>query len=267
MYNEWKNYCNQLCVNNNNEEFSQFKRHPHVTYMLEHVNREFGVRFAERITDEIPQDWYDWSAIRKHDSIGNSQMDIFSLYGRQTEINPSTLRYMYHAGKICQQLLKIGKRDLRIVEIGGGYGALAYILTTMINKLSTQFNLSVKSYTIFDLAEVGRLQRKYLECLIENEQKDIFKYLTMDDLQKSQDQYDFLISCYCLSEIPEDIRRLYYNSLVKDVPNGFLLWNNLIGGTDNECPFNLPNSSIEMEDPQTGHVNKLITFMSSSQQV
>jgi hypothetical protein len=48
--------------------------------------------------------------------------------------------------------------NIDLVEICGGYGGLCLF----IFKLSILFNISINSYTIFDLSEPMILQKKYL---------------------------------------------------------------------------------------------------------
>ena len=69
----------------------------------------------------------------------------------------NNIEYIYESFQIIKQFQKLNLNDINIIEIGGGYGGLAFYLINICKK----FNININSYTIFDIPEANTLQTKY----------------------------------------------------------------------------------------------------------
>jgi hypothetical protein len=79
----------------------------------------------------------------KNDTIGKPIKQAFDNF---TNCEPTNLRYILHSFLILDYMKKNNMKDIDIIEIGGGYGGLCYFL----NKLSSLFDITIKSYTSLD---------------------------------------------------------------------------------------------------------------------
>ena len=107
--------------------------------------------------------------------------------------------------------------NIDIIEIGGGYGGLCFF----IYKLAFMFDITINTYSIFDLEMPLILQKKYLE---KNNIVNVnFVNLTnITNLNKNS----FLISNYAFSEISMDLQKQYTEQVLNPyTSHGFLTWN------------------------------------------
>jgi len=100
-------------------------------------------------------------------------------------------------------------KGLRIVEIGGGYGSLAALITHFCDPAS---------YVIYDLPEVCFLQKQFLTKM------------SIDSVRFCSDpeevcESDLLLSDSALSELSASIRMKYAESLLVHADKGWLQWN------------------------------------------
>ena len=113
-------------------------------------------------------------------------------------------------------MTKSNLNNVDIVEIGGGYGGLCLF----IFKLSKIFNITIKSYTIFDISQVCQLQKKYLKI------HNIDIKTNILDTKFTLENNSFLISNYAFSEISEGLQKKYIEQVLdKYIEYGFLAWN------------------------------------------
>ena len=93
-----------------------------------------------------------------------------------TQCSPSNLRYILHSLLVLDYMKKISLNNINVVEIGGGYGGLAFF----INKIAPLVGVEIDSYIVFDLYEATLLTKKYLEALeveVQTFQLDSFEAL------------------------------------------------------------------------------------------
>ena len=142
--------------------------------------------------------------------------------------------------------LKLEKVD--IIEIGGGYGGLCFY----IHKLAHLFNITINTYSIFDLKQALQLQGKYLAALhIKGVQ-----CLELDNIKGLQKD-SFLISNYAFSEISMDLQKRYIDTVLTPyVSYGFLAWNAI-----NVYQFIDKTITVEDDYPPTNHAfHKFVRF-------
>ena len=126
--------ANQSIINEN--MFNNFKNQSDFTSILEHVSFEQGLKYI----DEIKKyEWKSlpWNKFLENDKLGNpnvfnylNQLNNITL--SNFNISPTTLRYICFGLHIVKYIKHLGKKELNIVEIGGGYGGQCKILLDLL---------------------------------------------------------------------------------------------------------------------------------------
>jgi hypothetical protein len=213
-YVRYTQYIRSILQNMN---ISEFKRNLAYTYMLEHVSPALGQQYLAIIrasgvsTDEIA------GYCSKNDRVGSP---VLFRYG-ELNVSPSSLRYICHALLILGHCKRIGVLSPSLVEVGCGYGGLALA----IDHFSSSFGVTVKSYTMIDLEAPSNLQKVYLSS-----HSTLFpiSFKHADAHGSDVDgTNNFLISCYCFSEISSLDQQKYVATLFPKCSHGFILWNNI----------------------------------------
>lgn len=216
-YNDYANTIRNNLLLDPNDWY--FKSDPAYTAILEHVSQDVGNRYFSEIKERFSSYYNNNKQLLielclKNDLYGKTNKSIFNDFSICSATN---LRYILHSFLILEYIQSIQLNSLNIIEIGGGYGGLCFFL----KNISPLFDISINTYTIFDLKEASDLQNLYLNNL------KISNYSTqqlnnMGSIQKNS----FLISNYCFSEISPTIQNEYIDKLIKPyISNGFILWN------------------------------------------
>jgi hypothetical protein len=196
-----------FCANagSGDEVFRTFREHPTFKGIVEHVNAETGRQCHAIISENAPILWYYLEKFQSSERVG--------LSGRaDLGLTPTTLRYI----KVLSELVKhFGfLNDLRIAEIGDGYGGQCKIIHDAFLPAN---------YTLIDLPEPLALARRFLKVFnVPN-----LRFLTMEELVP--EFYDLVISNYALSECHPSIRASYLNCVIAFARRGYLAVN-FIGG-------------------------------------
>jgi len=248
MYNDYIN-CISSFVNTNINDWT-FKSNDEYSAILEHVNSRQG----EMYINELQQRFYMLYSTnteylvelcRLNDSCGKPKKYNFTNF---TECSPTNLRYVLHSFLILTYMKECKLTNIDVIEIGGGYGGLCFF----IYKLAHLFDITINTYSIFDLQMPLALQQKYLENLnIHN-----INYVTLDNMKNLKDN-SFLISNYAFSEISLELQQQYTSHVLNPyVSHGFLAWNfiTVYEFIDNK------NITIEMEYPLTDGNNRYVRF-------
>jgi hypothetical protein len=243
-YKTYTDFC-KLAVDND-EVFKSFKRHPHYTYMLEHVTEEMGWGYLHEIEKEYPYLLDFMPKFTTNDNLGEPNM---YSYGNIGLISPTTLRYV----KVLADILNIfGRYDnFNILEIGVGYGGQCKILH--------DFGLPM-SYTMVDLPEVLALARKCNELQKVNN----IVYKTPSELEVTE--CDLVISNYAFTEIERKYQEMYVEKVITNAKRGYITCN-YFGKMDKtealsrEEVFSLKEHyEIFAERPLTGQDNLIYTW-------
>jgi putative sugar O-methyltransferase len=183
-----------------------FKRQEIYRAILEHVTPQDGQRYLDQMIENRPDFVAKLDFFRENDRIGAPYTHDYGAHG---EFSPTTLRY----AKVLSDLVNLfgPLDDLRIVEIGGGYGGQC--LTT--SKVSQP-----ASYTLIDLDPVLELQQRYLA---EHEVTGV-EFVRFDELDPGRD-YDLVISNYAFSELVRSAQRRYMTAVLKRSARGYLTYN------------------------------------------
>lgn len=247
IYERYINYIKTIDLNK--PETWNFKSNPEYTYMLEHVNVNYGNMYLELIRNKYTEFYninkiYLISLCSINDAYGVTNVHDFKDF---TRCSPTNLRYIFHSLLVLDYMKENNLNNIDCIEIGGGYGGECFFLM----KLAKLYNINISSYTIFDLLEASQLQTKYLNNLELN--VNCYQLEDFNNLKENS----FLISNYAFSEIPLDIQEKYTNVVLNPyVSIGHLCWNNI--------PIYkfIENGIIEKEEeyPKTGINNYYVKF-------
>ena len=191
--------------------FEKFKDDPMYRVVLEHLDPGQGSYYLECIRRINPRLIIQLEKFSVNDTVGKPR-DICPVKfndGGQVLITPSTIRYI----KVLADLLsEFGSLDgMKIVEIGGGYGGQAVVISQ---------ECSFDSYHLIDLEDPVSLAKKYLNHFkIEN----IGTY-TPDSLPDTD--FDIVVSNYAFSEIAKSTQDLYIDKVLSRCARGYITWNN-----------------------------------------
>ena len=221
------------------EELWNFKSNGYYNRILEHVNEKHGNKYLEILNNNIifsTEIQYIIDLCKKNDLFGKPIKYNFKNF---CSCSPTNLRYILHSILILEHIIKCDMNNVDIIEIGGGYGGLAFFM----HNLAGLYKIKIKSYTIFDLDNVMLLQKKYLSLF------DIdINIININD-NFSLNEKSFLISNYAFSEISHEFQQLYINKVIsKYIIHGFMTWNFI-------DVYNFTEKKItkEIEYPMTGN--------------
>lgn len=213
IYDKYREFLKKIDTDEN--VFLNFKSDSSFNDILEHVDFDFGNKYNKEIINEFKVKVSDYiDIIKANDAIGNPVKYNFDVI----EMSPSNLRYIYHSLLIKSKCDKwFNKKNIKIIEIGGGYGGLCLF----IKKIFNEYDID---YTIIDLPEPGVLQNKYISALGLTNCR-IVSAFDMDSI--SSEKFDLVISNYCLSEISLENQKEYFDKIIKNCDKKFFIWNYL----------------------------------------
>lgn len=234
------------------ETYKSFKRNDIYNIYMEHVTMQQGVGYIKEIEKIINKYTLDinFDLLIKNDMIGLPRNYHYKINGVHVNVSPTTLRFIKQGLDILIHIKKtkdmIG--DVNIVEIGGGYGGLCYIL----HVLSLTMDVKINKYVMYDSFWPLVLQHNYLDEIKQNLDYNPnveFNEYT-DDLDVGLNYY--LVSNFTLSELNTSLQ----NKLISAIKakHGYLTW------SDYTLPLFSTFQVVVDELPQTGIYNKTITF-------
>jgi len=239
------NYKNHLELIKKNLKLNKykwyFKSHKYYTEVLENIGTYYGELYIKEIIHKFKNLFITHKKLliklcNKNDIYGSPRKKEFKNF---ITTSPTNLRYILFSLLILTFINNNKLNNLDIIEIGGGYGGLAFFLYN----LAPIFKIKLNSYTIFDLPDVSKLQKQYLKAL--NLKKNMY-YYQLNNF-KNLKTNSFLISTYAFTELPLSIRTEYKNKIFKYISYGYIVWNfipiyNFIDNKD---------ISYELEYPKT----------------
>ena len=231
------------------KSFHNFKRNPSYCNILEHVSAEQGQKYLDILrsrSDDLFEKALD--SVFVTDRIGNPRK--YKYNGVDVKLSPSSLRYV----KVASDLFHLfGSTFENVVEIGCGYGGQCHVNDSLLN---------IKHATLFDIAIVNSLIRKYLNYTVMN---GAYEVTTLNE--RLPCSYDLVISNYAFSELPMFVQQVYIRKVLANCARGYLTMNTGISGVRsknkmsiNELKTTLPNFECLKENPLTGHHNYIIVW-------
>lgn len=173
------------------------------TNILEHMTARDGQVYLDYIRNIHNHLLKNMDEFKKNDSVGNPYLSSYPEVGL---INPTTLRYIKFAGDIQYIFGNLDGYDL--VEIGGGYGGLVRILSSM-HKFNT--------IKLFDLPNPLKLQKRYLSKF----GIDVETYTIQDDFVINKKT--LVVSNYAWCECDRPTRDLYKEKIINKADNTYMV--------------------------------------------
>ena len=218
-----------------------FKSDPAYRDMLEHVSVDLGNQYIKQLqTSDIYNNnsTFLHSLCYENDKFGQPVKHLHSNY---VTCSPTNFRYIYHSFLILEHMQSTQSNDVDVVEIGGGYGGLCFF----VYKIAPLFNITIRSYTIYDLPAPMQLQKQYTSLL--NVDANVNSSVPPTNA--------FLISNYAFSEINETNRKMYETIVIPGCTHGFLAWNFIDVYRFTDKPL-----KVIPETPLTGSRNYYVYF-------
>ena len=158
MYNNYLNYIESF-INDSDISNWRFKSHPDYCRILEHVNADSGYSYLVEIQKIFnflysEKKHYLIELCKTNDLYGNTNKYDFKNF---TICSPTNLRYILHSMLILKYMQDNMLNNIDIIEIGGGYGGLCFYMYN----IAPLFNITINTYSIFDLNMPLKLQKKY----------------------------------------------------------------------------------------------------------
>jgi hypothetical protein len=233
------------CKNINDYNILSFKKNNYLKGIVENVSYEYGLKYLDNITKYNMN--LNWDIISKINNIGDPLNYEYIINNKKIMLSPTTLRYIQYTLDILYHIKNNTKLiNIKIVEVGGGYGAQSIFLFEICHL----FDIVIDSYDILDLQEVNNLQNNYIKvCQITTNNIYNINTYTLDDYKYENENY--FISNYALGEFSKDWQDLYINSVVSKIEHGYICCNFSPQVPNIHDYFNTINKIIEDENPQT----------------
>ena len=238
-------FCHEAA--NDPSLFTNFKRCSVYTKVLEHVTHEQGKLYLEIALRQSPDFLPYLDMFRENDRIGSPHVYKYGEFGI---FSPTTLRYMKVASDLKKHFGTLN--NMRIVEIGGGYGGQCLILSKIF---------AFDSYTIIDLPGPLELTKKYLESHgITN-----VHYVPSNAVSKMA-PYDLVLSNYAFSECEKEFQDEYLEKILRLGARGYLTCNYSTSTTYSKAELfeklhtTFPAVTEVPEEPLTGSNNYIIVW-------
>jgi hypothetical protein len=219
---QYINKCKLFCIDDN--EFNKFRRDKDYTKILEGGEFETGRISLEYIkinhSDKLKLISEKLIEFKENDVYGSPIIHNFEIFGN---ICPSTIKYVNNALDIDAL---IGDNNVRnILEVGGGYGGLCKVLSSLID---------FEKYIMIDLPDAVSLCKKYLDHF--DNIKNKIEYISCDDLDKIGNiiDVDLFISDSSLAECDIETQNFYVDNLLKKSKLAYLVYNTMHCGFTNQ---------------------------------
>jgi hypothetical protein len=220
----------EVCRNAASDDtwFRFFKQHPNYLRILEYVMPEAGRDYLNAAVLKLPiiVDLIDTYA--NNDTIGGS---IVAFYDGLA-LSPATCRYIWIASDIYKKFRPpIG---MSVVEVGGGYGGLAYVLCSTI---------PTETYVNYDTPSAEALWKRYTTTI----GVPTFKGHAVSSDSPDYPEPDLFISTWALCELSPEVQDDYIARLVARAPMGYLICNDRDHATEARIRAVHPNVQVDKE--------------------
>ena len=229
--------------------FNTFKTNSVYTTILEHTSLNYANQYLTILIKRYGEEEVlkILNNVKVNDVYGGPVIENFFIGDKSIQISPSTINYTKIWSDISSLFGEV--KNLKVCEIGGGYGGQALIA----NQIS-----GFKQWDIVDLQEACLLQKKYLQ---KNKIYNSNSY-HLEELENLLPKYDLFISNFAFSEVNREIQEIYLQKILKKCNKGYMImnfgWdlNNLM--TPEYLKSVILNLNIVDEVPKTGPNNCLI---------
>lgn len=221
--------------------FNTFRRSQPFRLIVENSPLKSGQEYSALIRQKFPWLLSYMDKFMLSDKIGDPQ--LYKIDG--VDISPSTLRYIKTLGDLRHFFGPLN--DMRITEIGGGYGGLCKIIHDVYKP---------EVYRIFDLPAVTVLQSKFLHQ---------FGLHGIYHTAPAEVDSDLVIAMYSWSELDNDLQREYLAKVISRSKNCYIMINydmefsyNLLKGVFKECDIKDYNLFYDDNNTEYAPYNRFI---------
>lgn len=190
------------------QNYLTFRSNSHYLKILIANSKEYGQKILDHLLVTQPELISKLHIVRKNDQLGSPVTYDYGKYGR---LATDSLRYLNSIATIQKQFPDLQK-DWKMVELGGGYGGLCYLLSQLVG---------FGEYTFLEVPEVLMLAHRYLK----EEKKLENVTLGMADDLEPKESYDLLISDYAFSELDEECMEKYTERWLRKCKRVYLSMN------------------------------------------
>lgn len=199
------------------EEFNKFRQDADYTKILEGKSREIGDINLDKILRTYPNEINtiinNLEKFKENDIYGSPTIINYKIVG---DIAPATIKYI---GNVLDIKSIVGNKKLnKIVEIGGGFGALCKTISVLYN---------FEEYILVDLPDVISLCKKYLNNF--DDIKNKITYITTDDFNNIENikDVDLFIADSSLSECDDAVQHEYVDKILINSKFAYMVYNTL----------------------------------------
>lgn len=185
-----------------NEVFANFRRMSPMNMIVENSPEKSGWEYFNTIYNKFNWLMLHMGKFKTSDLIGDPKTFMYPI----GEMSPTTLRYIKTLGDIDKFFGPLD--EMRIAEIGGGYGGLCKIIHDRYKP---------KEYIIYDLPVAQALQEKFLSKF------DV--PCGFPNLQNEAPEIDLLIAMYSWSELSHDLQNEYLTKVISKAKNCYIMLN------------------------------------------
>lgn len=189
--------------------FDSFRREMPFLRLYENIDQEKAKNFLENALALAPELKSSLDIFRTNDACGGPVTYALKRFG---SFSGATARYIYCLAEMIQLFGSLEGKN--IIEIGGGYGGQAKIITDYF---------AVNSYVIVDLPSAAALTRKYLNSF-SSRPIQVIENNRLEDLARQS--WDLVVSNYAFALFDRETQMYYIEAILKNAKRGFL-----------KCPF------------------------------
>lgn len=225
----------------NDSVFAVFKSLREYRKILEHTSLKIGQKYFVTILKENESLLTKYPAFWTNDDYGSPVKHTFISGDKAVTCSATTMQYI---GVLSNLIKLLGPlTEMKIIEIGGGYGGQCKIMHDYYGQ---------NSYTIVDLFEANALQSKYLA-------KFGVKICSWSGNWSVKYNSDLTISNYALSEITEPLQTKYVRDILLNSKHGYITCNGPIHAMD-ELRAKFPSFKILPDIEGEREENFIITW-------
>lgn len=213
---DYIDFCKE--ATENNQIFDTFRSHKDYGVILEGGQKRIGFANLRQIKKLGGYKWFkeNFTEIKKNDLYGNP---IIHNFGDSIICSSSTIQYARDVYNCILILKKNSKNQLRICEVGGGFGGFARLAISLLN---------IEKYYLIDQTEPLNLAEKYLKKYpnILSKVELISSINVFEKIQESN-SFDLFIASSSVAELDFQTQKFYFENCIKKSNNVFLEYNTI----------------------------------------
>jgi hypothetical protein len=228
-----------------------FKRDERYRLVLEHSTaREAQLSYecAEQAMPGIDLREDIRAFAEENDKLGEPGLGYIENYG--FSCSPGNGRYFWHAIALLRHIESTLLNRVTIVEIGAGYGGLAFYVRRLAKYFPT---IMIAAYIMIDVDAAVTLQNMYMHAT----NTEAVSINGLDEMRiklLSSYKHKVVFSAYAFSEFDAEMKAWYEHNLLKSCDHGFMVWNLTEGFYDPKISSKVLGGGVYNFVPQFIHI-------------